>query len=165
MADPNDLQKTILAGEATSEGLELDITGQVTANWKLIASYAYTDVSFTKSNRFQGQRFHSIPRNGASLWNTYNLGESGWHLGGGIIYRSERLAMQSATSSAPMLDAYTLVNAMLGYDFKAGKLPVKTQLNVSNATDKRYYPSTYGSFNRIELGRPRSIMGSVSVAF
>lgn len=168
MADPNNVTKTILAGEATSNGGELDITGKVTDNWSLIASYAYTDVRYTRSDRLQGQPIHSVPRHGGSLWNTYKFADSGWRVGGGIVYRGERLAMQrsAAPSLYPyMLDSYTLINAMVGYDFKVSTYPVKAQLNISNATDERYYPSTYGSFDRIALGSPRSIMGSINIHF
>lgn len=168
MADPEDITKTILAGEATSEGFELDITGQINDYWNVIAAYAYTDVRFTRSDTLQGERMHSVPRHGASFWSTYDFGNSGWKTGGGIVYRSERLGTQRAW--APdlypyMLDAYTLIDLMLAYDFEISNLPVTAQLNISNATDERYYPSTYGDNQRIALGEPRNIMGSIKVQF
>ena len=168
MADPRDITKVILAGEATSEGVEIDINGQLTDHWKLVASYAYTDVRYTRSDRMQGERLHSVPRNGASLWNTYHFGESGWQLGGGIVYRSERLGMQRVTNPALypyMMDAYTLLDVMVAYEFEVSNLPVKAQLNIVNATDEVYFPSTYGSLSRIAQGNPRSIMGSINVHF
>lgn len=168
MADPADITKTILAGEATSEGFELDITGQINDNWNVIAAYAYTDVRFTRSDTLQGERMHSVPRHGASLWSTYEFGSSGWQTGGGIVYRSERLGTQRAWSPdlyPYMLDAYTLLDLMVSYEFTISNLPVKAQLNISNATDERYYPSTYGNNQRIALGEPRNVMGSINVHF
>lgn len=168
MADPNDITKVILAGEATSEGLEIDISGQITDYWNIVASYAYTDVRYTRSDRMQGERLHSVPRNGASLWNSYHFGASGWQIGGGIVYRSERLGLQRATSPALypyMMDAYILLDVMVAYEFDVAKLPVKAQLNISNATNETYYPSTYGNLNRIAQGNPRSIMASINVHF
>jgi iron complex outermembrane recepter protein len=168
MADPNDPTRTILAGEATSKGIELDITGQITPNWNVIGSYAYTDVRFTKSDRFQGERLHSIPLHGASLWNTYRFGSSGFQIGAGATYRSDRLGVQRGSSPALYpytMDAYTLVDVMAAYDFSVSRLPVRAQINVSNATDERYYPSTYGSQSRIAQGSPRMVLGSLSVSF
>lgn len=166
MADPADITRTILAGEATSEGVEMDISGQITDQWKIVAAYAYTDVRFTRSDRFQGERLHSVPRHGASLWSTYAFGS--WQLGGGIVHRSERLGLQRGTNPSLypyMLDAYTLLDAMISYDFELADLPIKAQLNVSNATDEVYFPTTYGNTNRIDQGKPRTVMGSVRVHF
>lgn len=168
MADPADITRTILAGEATSEGVEIDISGQITANWNVIAAYAYTDVRYTKSDRFQGERLHSVPRHGASLWSSYRVGDSGWQFGGGIVHRSERLGLQRGANPALypyMMDAYTLLDAMIAYEFEVSDLPVKAQLNISNATDEVYFPSTYGSASRIAQGTPRMVMGSINIHF
>lgn len=170
MTDPADPTRTriILAGEATSEGVELDFGGAITEHWSLTAAYAYTDVRYTRSDRFQGERLHSVPYHGASLWNRYAFGASGWTAGAGITYRSERLAMQRATRPDLYpynLDAYTLVDLMLAYEFIAGNWPVKAQINVSNASDEVYHPSAYGSTNRIVLGTPRNVLAAVSMHF
>lgn len=168
MADPANITRTILAGEATSEGIELDVSGQLTPDWNIIAAYAYTDVRYTRSDRLQGERLHSVPKHGASLWSTYRFGESGWQLGAGVVYRSDRLGMQRATNPALYpytLDAYTLIDAMVAYSFAIADVPVKAQLNVSNATDEIYYPSSYGSTSRIAQGTPRNVLASFSVEF
>ncbi|PAU86950.1 hypothetical protein CK507_12615 [Pseudomonas sp. WN033] len=168
MADPNDITRTILAGEATSKGLELDLAGQLTPNWKMVAAYAYTDVRYTRSDRFQGERLHSIPRHGASLWNTYTFGASGWEVGAGVTYRSERLGVQRGAQPALYpytMDAYTLVDMMVAYSFPLRDMTAKAQLNVNNLTDKVYYPATYGRNSRIAQGEPRRVVASLNLAF
>lgn len=168
MADPNDITRTILAGEATSKGLELDLVGQLTPNWKMVAAYAYTDVRYTRSDQFQGERLHSIPRHGASLWNTYAFGGSGWEVGAGLSYRSERLGVQRGNQPALYpytMDAYTLVDLMVGYEFPLRDMTAKAQLNVNNLTDKVYYPATYGRNSRIAQGEPRRVVASLSLSF
>jgi len=168
MADPADITRVILAGEATSEGIELDVSGQLTPFWNVIASYAYTDVRYTRSDRFQGERLHSIPKHGASLWSTYRFGESGWQLGAGVVHRSDRLGLQRGSSPALYpytLDAYTLIDAMVAYNFAVADVPVKAQLNITNATDEIYYPSSYGSTSRIAQGAPKNVLASFSVNF
>lgn len=168
MADPNDITRTILAGEATSKGVEFDLTGQITPNWNAIFNYAYTDVKFTRSDRFQDNRLHSVPRHGAGLWTTYRFGDTGLQIGGGANYLSDRIGIQRGSNPALYpytLDAYTLLSAMIGYDFNVSGIPVRAQINVSNATDKEYFPSSYGSAQRIAQGTPRMVLGSVSVSF
>ncbi|HEY0894533.1 MAG TPA: hypothetical protein VGE32_15840, partial [Cellvibrio sp.] len=89
-------------------------------------------------------------------------------LGGGIVHRSERLGLQRGANPALypyMMDAYTLLDAMIAYEFVISNLPVKAQLNISNATDEVYFPSTYGNTNRIAQGTPRMVMGSINVHF
>jgi iron complex outermembrane receptor protein len=170
MADPDDLDKTILAGEATSKGVEFDLTGQITPHWNAIFTYAYTDVRYTKSDTLQGERLQNVPRHGTSVWSTYRFAGTGLQIGGGVTYRSDRLGVQRAYASPDSpypytLDEYTLFDAMVGYDFAVSGLPVRAQLNVSNATDEEYFPSSYGGRGRIAQGTPRMVMGSVSVNF
>ncbi|WP_339650097.1 TonB-dependent siderophore receptor [Halopseudomonas pelagia] len=168
MADPNDITRTILAGEATSKGLEMDLAGQLTDRWKVMAAYAYTDVRYTRSDQFQGERLHSIPRHGASLWNTYAFGASGWEVGAGLTYRSERLGVQRGNQPSLYpytMDAYTLVDLMIGYEFPLQNMTAKAQLNVNNLTDEVYHPATYGRNSRIAQGQPRQVLASLNVTF
>ncbi|TAL24090.1 MAG: TonB-dependent siderophore receptor [Aquabacterium sp.] len=170
MADPSNPLRTILAGEARSRGLELDLNGKLTPNWSVIASYAYTDVRYTRSDTLQGERPTGVPWHGASLWTTYRLGDSGWKVGGGIVVRSDMLGQNEAYASADQpypykLDGYALLNLMASYDFRLLGCEAHAQVNVSNATDERYNPTTYGGTRRIGLGEPRSVVASLGLTF
>lgn len=168
MADPENPLRTILAGEATSEGIELDVSGQITDAWSVVASYAYTDVRYTKSDSMQGERMFGVPRNGASFWTTYRLGGTGLQFGGGVVYRDSQLGTQRAWDPAIYpytLNGYTLIDLMASYAFDLAGNPTKVQLNISNATDERYNPSSYGGMSRIMLGEPRMILGSFRMSF
>jgi len=168
MGDPENPLRTILAGEATSKGIEIDAAGRIGRNLELVASYTYTDPRYTRSDTLQGERFSGVPRHGASLWGTYHFDASGWRAGAGVIARSSMLGTQRAW--APdlypyTLDGYVLLNAMLGHDFQLAGHDARAQLNVHNLTDERYNPTTYGGTNRIGLGAPRSVVASLSVSF
>lgn len=168
MADPADPLRTILAGEATSRGIELDLSGRLTRNWDVAASYAYTDVSYTRSDTMQGERLMGVPRHGASLWSSYRFGGSGWKAGAGVIARSSILGTQRAWDPALYpytLAGYAILNAMVACDFRLGGHAAHAQLNVANLTDKRYNPTTYGGQDRIGLGEPRSVVASLSISF
>lgn len=168
MADPDDPRRTILAGEATSRGVEVDAAGRIGRSLDVVATYTYTDVRYTRSDSMQGERMMGVPRHGASLWGSYRFGGSGWRAGAGVVYRSAMLGTQRAWDPdlyPYTLDGYTLVNAMVGYDFDLAGHEARAQLNVSNLTDQRYNPTTYGGTARIGLGEPRAVVASLRVQF
>lgn len=72
---------SVVAGAVRSRGPELDIQGEILPGWNLIAAYANTDVITTKTfNAYpaQGNRYHGVPRNTASFWNTYEFKNGDW---------------------------------------------------------------------------------------
>ncbi|MEM9245152.1 MAG: TonB-dependent siderophore receptor, partial [Cyanobacteria bacterium P01_F01_bin.153] len=95
-ADPNDplLQASIATGEQRSQGVELDISGEILPGWNIIASYAYTDAEITEDNTFdEGNRLPGVPEHSASLWTTYRIQSGdleGLGFGLGFNYIGER---------------------------------------------------------------------------
>ncbi len=99
-ADPNNPDFSILAGEAQSQGVEVDIQGQVTERLNLIATYAHTDARFTQDNSgFKGKHLDNVPRNQASLWGTYQFNDS-FRMGlGGVAVGSRQGDMPTTPSN------------------------------------------------------------------
>jgi len=56
--DPADPRFSIAIGEARSRGLELDVSGQITANWKIIGGYSYIDCVVTKDDNGASTLIH-----------------------------------------------------------------------------------------------------------
>lgn len=85
--DPADPNYNLAAGEVRSRGLDINIAGNVTPEWRVIGGYAYVDAEVTKDNRLPtGTRLANIPRNSFSLLNTYEFQTDwpkalGWGLG------------------------------------------------------------------------------------
>ncbi len=166
-------------GELQVRGLELDLQGELLPGWRLIGAYAYTP--FAKIIRDQevfvndednvigtgpgntGHRFNNVPRHNASLWTTYEIQKGllrSLKFGGGIIAVSKRQADIENTAQAP---GYAVVNLMAAYKYKLGNATLRFQLNAENILDKHYFVSTSGL--RFMPGTPRSILGSVSIAY
>lgn len=169
-SDPMDPTNTILAGEAQSQGIEVDLTGRVTDDLRVVVTYAYTDTEWTNSEWYQGESFVGIPEHAASIWGTYTFGGSGWRTGAGAVWRDKRPGVYRgdypALYDAYELDAYIVVDLMVAKDFRVQGLDGTCQLNVGNLFDEFYHPTTYGgSTDRIELGAPRTVTGSVSLTF
>ncbi|MBW4643108.1 MAG: TonB-dependent siderophore receptor [Goleter apudmare HA4340-LM2] len=160
-ADPNNPFLSIQTGEQRSQGIELDVAGEILPGWRVIASYAYTDAEITKDNTFSvGNRLNNVPYNQASLWTTYQIQQGdlkGLGFGLGLFYIGER---QGDLDNSFELDDYLRTDAALYYrrdGFRAG-------INVRNLFDADYAAFGSGSTN-IRRGQPFTITGSISWEF
>ncbi|AEG01285.1 TonB-dependent siderophore receptor [Methylomonas methanica MC09] len=165
--DPNLPGNSLSIGEANSAGLELDIKGEVLPGWNIIGSYAYTpDATVTVGRESEvGRRFRGVPRHGGSLFSTYELQSGlfqGLKFGGGVITRSSQKTDIDATTA--VLPGYTTVNLLSSYSWKMGGSTLTTQFNINNLLDKEYFPSSFNR-NGIEVGAPRTFMGSVRIEY
>ena len=138
-------------GERTSQGFELEGVGYLTDDLKVTAAYTYTD-----SRLEDDQRAPLIPRHQASTWLDYAFtggALNGVTLGGGVRYVGSTIDTSVADNTA--VGSYTLVDAMVGYEFADGW---QAQLNINNLTDKEYVASCeYWCY----YGESRSVIGSV----
>jgi iron complex outermembrane receptor protein len=179
VTDPNPASAALgfsqSVGEVRNQGIELDLTGELLPGWKLIGSYSYIDSEITKDIALvngtvtqgnQGKSLWNVPRNSASLWNTYEFQAGdlrGLIFGAGLIVRDQR---QGDNANSFQLPGYATANLMAGYSWKVGRTKLSTQLNVNNLLDKSYYDSAANSRTQgIMPGTPRSFMGSIRVEF
>jgi len=167
-ADPRDTRYSTTVGEANVAGLELDMKGELLPGWNMIGSYAYTpDAKATVGSASEvGQRFPGVPRHGGSLFTTYELQSGtlqGLKFGGGVIVRSSQTT--EATNNDVVLPGYATVNLLTSYAWKVGGSKLTTQFNVNNLLDKEYFPTAAFSRNAIEVGAPRTFMGSVRIEY
>ncbi len=132
--DPDNPLLQVLTGKQRSQGVELDITGNITPRWKTAASYTYTVAKVrSDSNYPTGDVLSGVPRNSASLWTAYQLESiEGLQLGGGVYYVGSREATLPNTFE---LSSYVRTDMMASY--KVGSWT--TQLNVFNLFDREYY--------------------------
>jgi iron complex outermembrane recepter protein len=170
-----------LAGEVLNEGIEFDVAGEILPGWNIIGAYSYIDSEITSDSgqvldRFgnllrtddgnTGNSLPNVPKHGGSIWNTYQFQSGpvqGLKLGAGLVAKSQQ---QGNSENDFQLPGYALVNLMAGYEFKVGKTKISTQLNVDNLLDKNYFPTSNGfARNRIDVGSPRTFLGSIKVEF
>jgi iron complex outermembrane receptor protein len=159
--DPNNPQFSIQTGEQRSQGIELDIAGEILPGWKVIASYAYTDAKVTEDNSIPvGNRLNNVPENQASLWTTYEIQQGdlkGLGFGVGLFHVGER---QGDLANSFQLKDYLRTDAVLYYR----KDRFKAALNIRNLFDIDYAKSSSGPVF-INRGEPFTITGSVSWEF
>jgi iron complex outermembrane receptor protein len=170
----------VVDGDMLSKGIELDLQGELLPGWDGIFTYAHTDARWGNNDRdFKiGTHFSDVPQHMASLWSTWALrGDlQGWKVGGGLKWRSKTYDdLRSAGAEQPSYTpAFTVVNVMSSYRFKAAGSTWTAQLNIDNLFDKRYWTfasPVYGaSFGNPELGLisygdPRRLRASLKVEF
>lgn len=132
--DPDNPLLQVLTGKQRSQGVELDVTGNITPRWKTTASYTYTITKVRSDSNYPvGDVLSNVPRNSASLWTVYQLKSvEGLQLGGGAYYVGSREATLPNTFR---LSGYVRTDLMASY--KLG--PWTTQLNIFNVFDREYY--------------------------
>jgi iron complex outermembrane receptor protein len=149
-------------GKERSRGFEFDVTGRISLNWSVLASYAYNDAKITDSTipAEVGMQKPNAPHNMANIWTRYNVARgplSGLGLGLGANYVDRRTLSINLAQSIPN---YTLLDAALFYTI--GKMQL--QLNANNITGKKYWVGGY-DYIRLFPGTPRNYLLTMNYSF
>ncbi|WP_155707529.1 TonB-dependent siderophore receptor, partial [Gloeocapsopsis dulcis] len=161
--DPDNRSFSVVTGEVKSRGVELDISGEISPGWNMIAAYAYTDAFVSQDNRIPvGNRFIFTPRHSFSLWNTYQIQQGtleGLGFGLGLYYVGEREADLVNSFAVP---SYLRTDASIFYR----RDNWRAQINFQNVFNTQYFVGT-NEFREggVMPGAPFSVVGSVSITF
>ena len=160
-ADPADSTYQIAAGEVRSRGIDLQLTGQLTDEVRVIGAYAYVDAEVTKDNTLaSGSRLLNVPEHSGSLLGVYEFldgGLKGLELGGGVNYVGDRSG--NVADSGFELPGYTTVDLLARY--KATQ-DLTLGVNLNNAFDRTYYERSYSNV-WVMPGEPRNLSLSLSL--
>ncbi|MDH7460975.1 TonB-dependent receptor [Chitinophagaceae bacterium 26-R-25] len=170
----------VLAGETTSDGVELDITAHPLRGLDIIAGYSYNNMRYTntpdvKGNYVEGQRLVNTPANTANGSVFYNFASDsklkGFKLGATVVYIGDRFGGWNDTKdpSKPAgtytksrlipVSGFTTVDVSAGYTFKHISVLAKLS-NITNTFN--YYVHENYSINPIP---PRQFMATVAYRF
>ncbi len=169
-ADPANAAFSIAAGEVQSQGVDLDFSGELSAQWRINASLSAIDAKVTRDNTLAvGKPLLNIPRTNASVLLMYEgvLAGMPFGIGGGFTHSSVRLgeaytAAQAAASAALFeLPAYTLAKLTAHTTLSKAW---RATLDVDNLFDRTYYTN---SFQRtwVMPGTPRSVTLGLQAKF
>ena len=152
-ADPSNPGYQQTAGEARSQGFDLQFSGQLTEQLRLIGAYAYIDAEVTKDeNIARGSRLLNVPKHSGSLMGVYEFREGWLHdadAGAAVNYVGERAG--DSSDSGFELPAYTTVDLLAHYPLASN---ATLGVNVNNLFDRRYYERSYNNVCR--PGEPRN---------
>lgn len=150
-------------GEARSQGVEVDIAGEIARGLSLILTYAYTDAKILKGDD-QGNQLFNVPKHAGSLWARYDVPYEPLHglsFGAGIFVQGKR---PGDTANTYFLPSQARVDAMVRYRLPVAKSRLSLQLNAYNLADETLYGGTLGDRFSINVGMPRTFIGSIHYA-
>lgn len=157
-------------GAARSQGIEVDVAGQLSDGLSLITSYAFTDARITDdgAGSNQGRRLPNVAEHSGSAWLKYAFQQSslkGLSLGVGAYLAGKR---EGDNGNSYQLPGYVRVDTFAGYTMGVGPAKLTTQLNVYNIFDKRYFYAgePYNANRAWNMpGDPLTVMGSIKVEY
>ncbi len=157
VTDPSDPNQTFLVngGGARSQGVELDLSGQLTESFRLSLGMTYqnAEISDSKSVFPNGTPLLNVPEKSAHIFGIQefelkNGGKIG--LGAGLVYAGERSGNPENTFELP---SYTTVKALSYWQVNEN---LRVTLDVDNVFDKTHYVASL-SENIVQPGTPRFV--------
>jgi len=157
--DRDDLDRLVALGEVESEGVEIEVTGELVPGWKVSGNYAFNDIEITEDTDPDqvGRSFPNAPANQGGLWSTVSLLEGTLGLGGGFEFVGDR----ETFSSPPGLPSYTTVGLTGWYRWNE----VLLRLNVDNLADERFFTGGFGGRLGGLPGAPRTVLVTTTFSF
>ena len=166
---PNNPNFSLPVGEARSQGIELDVAGQLTDGLSMIATYAYTDARITKDNTIidgssiEGNRLPYVPEHSGSFWLKYDFQQpmlNGFSVGAGLYAASSRLGNVANDYGD---GAYARLDLFGAYRHKIGATNLTAQVNINNVSDTEYFILRDKSRNL--PAEPLTVMGSLRLEY
>ena len=155
---------SVATGKQQSQGIELDISGEIAPNWNLIASYAYTNARVTEDNSIPvGNRLPGSPYNSFGIWTTYQIPDGdlqGLGFGLGVNYVGNRAGDRQNTYE---VGDYFLTNAAIFYKRDQWRVG----LNFNNLFNTNYISGVGGTSRNFgnSPGAHFSVVGSIGIQF
>lgn len=142
--DPNN-PTVSLSGRERSRGLELDVTGHVTDDLEIFASYANSNANIVRSANagLNGAPLEGVSPNALSVFANYHAG----HIGTGdlsanlgLVWRDGPiyLANNAIAGSGVVQKQYAALDGGLDYRFAAGGADWTASLKATNLLDEKY---------------------------
>lgn len=152
----------VAGGKTRSEGWELELSGELTPDWQVMAGYTNTRTKYLSDSTASnvGQPIRTLdPRHLLRVFTTYRLPGQlrGLTIGAGVQAQSDTYA--SARGITARQAGFAVYNAMASYDFNKN---LRLQLNVNNIFDKVYYKKVDATGISNYYGDPRNVMLTLS---
>ncbi|MFY9243625.1 MAG: TonB-dependent receptor [Polaribacter sp.] len=169
LGDTYDLDNLTTRGEQRSRGFEMDVSGYISSNFQLTASYGFTDAEIVEDaiTEFIGQRIGGAPKHNANFWGRYDFitkALKGIGIGLGTQFIGDRYTWYNPTYATDrvLLPSYTVFDAAIYY--KPSNTGMQLTLKVNNLFDETYW---LGGLNpsRLGPGAPRNFLLNATYNF
>jgi len=160
-ADPVDASFQAAAGEARSQGFDLQVSGQLSDALRLIGAFAFINAEVTDGDQAlpPGSRLLGVAQQSGSLLGVYEF-QDGWlhgsDIGAAFNYVGDRSGQAGSDFSLP---AYHTVDLLAHYAFSPR---IKVGANLNNLLDEKYYERSYSNL-WVMPGEPRNLSVNLTV--
>lgn len=158
----------VASGEQVSEGIDLELTGQIARGLQIAAGYTYNKNKDKATNAI----YHAVtPKQMFRLWTNYRLPEeySAWSVGMGVNVQSKSYVSGTVftfNQASGLFDGpttrfnftqggYAVANAAVHYDINP---KWRATLNINNLFDRHYYIALGALTGGNMYGDPRNVM-------
>jgi iron complex outermembrane receptor protein len=168
--DPANNGNSVQTGQVTSNGIDFDMTGNITPAFTVNANYAYNNAKVTKDNDLNivGIKNYGTPDHSVNLWIKYKFitGKlKGLSLSSGYQYMGKRSALyfENPGTGNIFLPVYNLLDAAVSYQNQKFNI----SLSLYNITNINY--AALGFFNssandwRYTPGEPINVRLSIGI--
>lgn len=162
-----DLKYSLQLGQTRTQGVELDIRGEIVKGLNAILNYAYTDSKVTKDldPTKVGAKVTGFSKHVSNGWLTYTIGDGalrGFGVSAGYTFLGDRSTWSWATSNQKDLPDYFRMDG--GIFWRGEKMTLN--LNVNNLLDRYLYSGApYANFYYYQVEAPRNYKLSISYRF
>lgn len=162
LGDTYDLDNLTTRGEQRSRGFEMDVSGYITADFQITASYGFNNAEIVEDaiEEFIGERIGGSPKHNANFWGRYNFTNTtlkGIGIGFGAQYVGDRFTWYNPTYSTArvLLPSYTVFDAAIYY--QPNNSNIQLTLKANNILDETFW---LGGLNpsRLGPGAPRNFL-------
>lgn len=155
-------------GEASSQGIELNVSGELGSGLSIWASYAYVDAETRNAVNDPnfgrpipaGSRLLNIPEHTANLQlaKRMQIAGSALQVGGGLLHVGERLGYFGTDFNLP---DYTVLRAFVALDLNDA---IALRAEIDNLFDEEYYSNSFSDL-WVQPGMPLSWRLTAEVRF
>lgn len=155
-----------LFGTQRNQGIELNLAGEIAQGLRFIGGISVVDAELTETagGVNDGNKAVGVPDFGANAnleWDVAAI--PGFTLTGRAVHTGKQPVNVANTLEIP---SWTRFDLGARYVFAAAGKPVTLRLSVDNVADKRYWASSFDTFNAALLqGAPRTVKASASIDF
>ncbi len=169
LGDTYDLDNLTSRGEQKSTGFEMDISGYVSSNFNLTASYGFANAEIVEDaiEEFIGEPIGGAPKHTANFWGRYDFMNNilkGIGIGIGAQYVDERFTWYNPTYATDrvLLPSYRVFDAAVYY--RPNNTGIQLTLKLNNLFDETYW---LGGLNpsRLGPGAPRNFLLNATYKF
>lgn len=182
IVQPDVLFQGVQGADIAVRGFEIEATGAVTPELKVIAAYSYTEGKWEKYPEFfgpplgvsqfmVGKPIDGMPKHLASLWGVYTFRDGdlkGFSFGGGVRFvgasESFGLDISQVPAIAPIYvktPSYTLFDAMVAYETPDWRW----QFTAQNLEDEYYVTSCTAFRGDCGVGQARTLLTGFTYKF